>query len=82
MAQAMECYKRPPKMPSKQGVSQSEIVTRSFFCEGRLICPTRNGPRLARCFYMDQSDGIEACEKRLYLVVIKGEVATRITSAL
>ena len=23
---------------------------------------------------MDQSDGIEACEKRLYLAVIKGEV--------
>jgi hypothetical protein len=37
-------------------------------------------PQVVDC-YVDQSDGIEACEKRLYLVVIKGEVAARITSA-
>ena len=27
---------------------------------------------------MDQSDGIEACQKRLYLAVIKGEVRARL----
>jgi hypothetical protein len=31
-------------------------------------------------YYMDQSDGIEACEKRLYLSVIKGEVRARLKS--
>jgi hypothetical protein len=29
-------------------------------------------------YYMDQSDGIEACEKRLYLAVIKGELRARL----
>ena len=29
-------------------------------------------------YYMDQSDGIEACQKRLYLAVIKGDVRARL----
>ena len=35
-------------------------------------------PRKMMDYYMDQSDGIEACEKRLYLGVIKGEVRARL----
>ena len=35
-------------------------------------------PRKMMDYYMDQSDGIEACEKRLYLAVIKGEVRARL----
>ena len=35
-------------------------------------------PRKMMDYYMDQSDGIEACQKRLYLAVIKGEVRARL----
>ena len=35
-------------------------------------------PRKVMDYYMDQSDGIEACQKRLYLAVIKGEVRARL----
>jgi hypothetical protein len=35
-------------------------------------------PRKMMDYYMDQSDGIEACKKRLYLAVIKGEVRARL----
>ena len=35
-------------------------------------------PRKMMDYYMDQSDGIEACEKRLYLAVINGEVRARL----
>jgi hypothetical protein len=35
-------------------------------------------PRKMLDYYMDQSDGIEACEKRLYLAAIKGEVRARL----
>jgi len=35
-------------------------------------------PRKMMDYLMDQSDGIEACQKRLYLAVIKGEVRARL----
>jgi hypothetical protein len=35
-------------------------------------------PRKMMDYYMDQSDGIEACQKRLYLAVIKGDVRARL----
>jgi hypothetical protein len=35
-------------------------------------------PRKMMDCYMDQSDVIEACEKRLYLAVINGEVRARL----
>ena len=35
-------------------------------------------PRKMMDYYMDQSDVIEACEKRLYLAVINGEVRARL----
>ncbi len=35
-------------------------------------------PRKVMDYYMDQSDGIEATQKRLYLAVIKGEVRARL----
>jgi hypothetical protein len=35
-------------------------------------------PRKMMDYYMDQSDGVEACEKRLYLAVINGEVRARL----
>ena len=35
-------------------------------------------PRKMMDYYMDQSNGIEACQKRLYLAVIKGEVRARL----
>jgi hypothetical protein len=34
-------------------------------------------PRKMMDYFMDQSDGIEATRKRLYLAVIKGEVRAR-----
>jgi hypothetical protein len=36
----MGCCKRPPKMPSKTGVSRAEIVAHAF--EGRVGSPGRN----------------------------------------
>ena len=35
-------------------------------------------PRKMMDYYMDQSDGIEACQKRLYLAVMKDEVRVRL----
>ena len=35
-------------------------------------------PRKMMDYYMDQADGIEACQKRLYLAVIKVEVRARL----
>ena len=35
-------------------------------------------PRKMLDYYMDQSDGIETCEKRLYLAAIKDEVRARL----
>ena len=35
-------------------------------------------PRKMMDYYMDQSDGIEPTQKRLYLAVIKGEVRARL----
>jgi hypothetical protein len=35
-------------------------------------------PRKMMDYYMDQSDGIEATQKRLYLAVIKGDVRARL----
>jgi hypothetical protein len=35
-------------------------------------------PRKMMDYYMDQSDGMETTQKRLYLAVIKGEVRARL----
>jgi hypothetical protein len=35
-------------------------------------------PRKLMDYFMDQSDGMEATQKRLYLAVIKGEVRARL----
>jgi hypothetical protein len=35
-------------------------------------------PRKMMDYYIDQSDGIEACEKLLYLAVMKGELRARL----
>jgi hypothetical protein len=76
----MECCKPPPKMPSKTGVSRAEIAAHAGFkaiqaqhgIRPGITCRGRNGHRPASGrLLLDQSDGIEACEKRLYLVVIK-----------
>jgi hypothetical protein len=39
-------------------------------------------PRKMMDYYMDQSDGIEATQKRLYLAVIKGDVRARLNGRI